>query len=133
MDDGLSLVESFSEAICNTQFVQETLQKSGFIVNCGKSVWEPQEVTTWLGITLHLRAKMFHISHTRIESMSNTLNNLTSTPYVTARKMAQLVKLFQRSFSWETLLDKKVGIFINLFWRKHLGIHISMYFITISL
>ena len=91
MDDGLSVAESFSEAICNSQFAQETLQGSGFIVNCEKSVWEPQEIMTWLGITLDLRAKMFHISHTRIESILNTLDNLTSTPYVTGRKVAQVI------------------------------------------
>ena len=34
LDDGLSVAESFSEAICNSQFLQETLQKSGSIVNC---------------------------------------------------------------------------------------------------
>ena len=91
LDDGLSVGESFSEAICNSQFVQETLQKSGFTVNCEKSVWEPQEVTSWLGITLDLRGKMFHISHARTESILSTLNNLTSTPYVTARKVAQII------------------------------------------
>ena len=80
LDDGLSVAESFSEAICNSQFVQETWQRSGFIVNYEKSVWEPQEIMIWLGITLDLRAKMFHISNTRTESISNTLNNLTSTP-----------------------------------------------------
>ena len=46
---------------------------------------------TWLGITLDLRAKMFHISNTRIESILSTLNNLTSTLYVTARKVAQII------------------------------------------
>ena len=40
LDDGRSVGESFSEAIYNSQFVQ-TLQKSGFIVNCEKSVWDP--------------------------------------------------------------------------------------------
>ena len=82
MDDGLSEAESYSGTICNSQFVQETLQKSIFIVNCEKSVWEPQEVMTWLGITLDFRGKMFHISNTRIESI---------TPYVTARKVAQII------------------------------------------
>ena len=38
LDDGLSVAEPFSEAICNSQFVQETLQKFGFIENCEKSV-----------------------------------------------------------------------------------------------
>ena len=91
MDDDLSVAESFSEAICNSQFVQETFQKSGFIVNCKKSVWEPQEVMTWLGITLNLRANMFPISNTRIQSILNTLNNLTSTPYLRAKKVAQII------------------------------------------
>ena len=99
MDDGLSVAESFSEAICNSQFVQETLQKSGFIVNCEKSVWELQEVMTWLGITLDLTAKIFGISNTRIESILNKLNNLTSTHYVTATKVAQMIcKIISTTF-----------------------------------
>ena len=44
LDDGPSLAESFSEAICNSQFVQESFQKSGVIVNCEKSVRGLQEV-----------------------------------------------------------------------------------------
>ena len=78
--------ESFSKVICNSQFVQEDLQKSRFIVNCEKSVREPQEVMTCLGITLDLTGKIFHIGNTKIESILNKLNNLTSTPYVTAEK-----------------------------------------------
>ena len=46
---------------------------------------------TWLGITLDLRAKMLDIINTRIESILNELNNLTSTPCVTARKVAQII------------------------------------------
>ena len=43
---------------------------------------------TWLGITLDLKAKMFHITNTRIESILNMLNNLTNTTYVRAWKVA---------------------------------------------
>ena len=46
---------------------------------------------TWLGITLDLRTKPFHISNTRIESILNTLNNLNSTPHVIARKVTQII------------------------------------------
>ena len=60
-------------------------------MNCEKSVWEPQEVLTWLGITLDLKAKPFHISNTRIESILNMVNNLNSTPNVTARKVTQII------------------------------------------
>ena len=34
---------------------------------------------------------MCYISNTRIELILNKLNNLTSTPYVTARKVAQVI------------------------------------------
>ena len=61
------------------------------MVNCEKSVWKPQEVMNWHGITLDLTAKMFHIRNNRIESILNTLNNLTGTPYVIARKLDQII------------------------------------------
>ena len=67
MEDGLRQADFFSEAICNSQFVRETLKQSNFIVNCEKPVWEPQEVMTWFGITLDLKPKMVSISNTRIK------------------------------------------------------------------
>ena len=54
LDEGLNVAESFSKAISNSQFAQDILQKSSFIVNCKKSVREPKEVMIRLGITLHL-------------------------------------------------------------------------------
>ena len=44
-----------------------------------------------LGITLYLRAKAFNISNIRIESISETLDSSINTPYVTARKVAQII------------------------------------------
>ena len=44
-----------------------------------------------LGITLYLRAKAFNISNIRIDSISETLDSSTNTPYVTARKVAQII------------------------------------------
>ena len=125
MDNGLSVAESFSEAICNSQFVQETLQKSDFIVNCEKSFWEPQEIMTWLGITLDLRAKMFHISNTKIESILNTLNNLTNTPYVTARKVTQMIsKIILTIFLLRNIVRLKTrylykSILAQMCWDLH--------------
>ena len=127
MDDGLSVAEFFSEAIHNSQFVQ-TLQKSGFIVNCEKSVCDPQEVMTWLGITLDLRAKMFHISNTRTESILNTLNNLTSTPYVTARKVAQKIgKIISTIFALGKIVRSKTrylykSILAQMSWDSHFNV-----------
>ena len=60
-----------------------------FGFKCGKSVWELQEFMTWPEITLDLRAKAFYIiRNTGIESILNTLNNLTGHPFARARKVA---------------------------------------------
>ena len=70
---------------------------------------------------------------TKVESILRKLNNLTSTPYVTAKKMAQIIgEIISTIFVLGNILDYKLGT-LNLFWRKNLGTHISMYFITIFL
>ena len=134
LDDGLSVAKSFSKAICNSQFVQETLQRSGFIVNCEKSVCEPQEVMTWPGITLDLRAKMFSISNIRIESILNTLNNLTSIPYVTDRRMKQVTgKIVSTIFVFGNIVKLKTRYLYKSILAQTSWDHISMYLIIISL
>ena len=77
---------------------------------------------------------MFHISNTTIQLILNTHNNLTSTPYVTAKKVAQIIggEIISSIFVLGNILDYKLST-LNLFWRKNLGTHISMYFITIFL
>ena len=52
LDEGLSVAESFSKAIFDSQFAQDILQKSSFVVNCKKSVREPKEVMIRLELTL---------------------------------------------------------------------------------
>ena len=71
---------------------------------------------------------------TKIESVLNNFNNLTSTPYVTAKKVTQIIggETISSIFVLGNILDYKLST-LNLFWRKNLGTHISMYFITIFL
>ena len=59
MDDCLSLLEMLFEAIPSSHFVQETLQKSEFVVKGEKPILQTQEVMTELQIVLHLRNKTF--------------------------------------------------------------------------
>ena len=74
-------------------------------MNSEKSVRAPQEVLTSLEVTLDLRAKIFHISNSRIESILSTLNNLISTPYVTTRKAAQIIgKILSTIFVLENIV-----------------------------
>ena len=83
-DKGLSLLESLFEVIPSLHFVQETLQKSAFVVNGEKPIWETQEVMIEFRIVLNLRNKTFHISNTGTKSISHSFHNLTNNIYVTA-------------------------------------------------
>ena len=78
LDEGLSLLESFFEAIPRVHFVQETLQKSDFVVQVEKPVWEAQKVMVELRIGFDLRTKTFHISNTGTESISQSLHDLNN-------------------------------------------------------
>ena len=82
---------------------------------------------------MELRGARRRWMDTKVESILRKLNNLTSTPYVTAKKMAQIIgEIISTIFVLGNILDYKLGT-LNLFWRKNLGTHISMYFITIFL
>ena len=59
LHEGLSLLESFFEAIPSLYFIREILRKSDIEVNGEKPIWETQEVMAELGIVLDLRTKMF--------------------------------------------------------------------------
>ena len=60
---------------------------------------------------------MLYISNTRIESILKTLNNLTSTPYVTARKVAQMIgKIIS------TIFCLYKSILAQMSWDSHFNV-----------
>ena len=59
MDDGIGIEYNYEEAKRKSEFVQETLTKSGFIPNIQKSTWKPCKILTWLGIDI----LAFHQKH----------------------------------------------------------------------
>ena len=59
LDECLRLLELLFEVIPISSFVQETLQKSEFVVNFENLIWQTHEVTAELPIVLDLRTKMF--------------------------------------------------------------------------
>lgn len=128
LDDGISVAESLIEGIQNSNFVRETLQKAGFVVNIEKSAWEPQESITWLGITIDLKIKSFCISNSRIESITYSLTKLTSTPYVTARNVAKVVgKIISTIFVLGNIVRLKTrflykSIIAQNTWDSHFNI-----------
>ena len=59
MDESLTLLELLLEAIISSHFVQETLQKSEFVVNVEKLILKTQETQVGLRIVLDLTTKTF--------------------------------------------------------------------------
>ena len=54
----------FHKAFRSSEFVRNSLAKSGFVVNQEKSAWYPITNMTWLGINLDFDNKKFSISTT---------------------------------------------------------------------
>ena len=59
LDECSSLLELLFEAIPSSHFAQKNLQKSRFVVNGEKLIWQTQEVMAELPIVLDLRNKRF--------------------------------------------------------------------------
>ena len=68
MDDGIGIEYNYEEAKCKSEFVQQTLTKSGFTPNIQKSTWEPCKILTWLGIDINLSSGTLKITNSRIDN-----------------------------------------------------------------
>ena len=90
MDDGIGIEYNYEEAKRKSEFVQETLTKSGFIPNIQKSTWEPCKILTWLGIDINLSSGTLKITKSCIDNVLNTICLILSKNYVSARILAKL-------------------------------------------
>ena len=62
LDDGLCIEPEYSKPETLSKFVLNTLINAGFVTNKEKSVWEPTEILTWLGISVNLNKGCLYIS-----------------------------------------------------------------------
>ena len=58
IDDGLGVSKSFDMYMNQINFVRKSLILSGFVVNEEKSIWEPCQSLTWIGINVDLKTKL---------------------------------------------------------------------------
>ena len=71
---------------------------------------------------------MFHISNTRIESILNMFSNLTSTSYITAKKVAQIIgKIISTIFILGNIVRLKIrylyrSILVKTSWDSHANV-----------
>ena len=91
LDDGAGTERSQSEARDSANRVFDTLIKSGFVINDKKSIKEPVQCFTWLGITVDTEKGLLYISEKRINKCFTHLNSVLYARRVSARTVAKLV------------------------------------------
>ena len=70
LDDGLGGGTDFVSAKANSLVVHSDLLKSGFVPNEEKSLWEPLQVITWLGVILDTIDGTIKATDERIEKLN---------------------------------------------------------------
>ena len=78
LDDGLGGGTDFVSAKVNSLVVHSDLLKSGFVPNEEKSLWEPVQVITWLGVVLNTIDGTIKATEERIEKLNAGLVELLS-------------------------------------------------------
>ena len=78
LDDGLGGGTDFVSAKVNSLVVHSDLLKSGFVPNEEKSLWEPVQVITWLGVVLDTIDGAIKATDERIEKLNAGLVELLS-------------------------------------------------------
>ena len=91
LDDGAGAAKTELLAEQDSRVVLDTLNKAGLMVNYEKSVWDPVQRMTWLGITVDTITGIYSITDKRINKCISHLNSILMCPLVSARKLAKVV------------------------------------------
>ena len=79
------------------------MYNAGFAVNEDKSVWEPAQVSDWLGITCNSALGTLKTVERRIAQIINTIDHIIETDFkVSAKELASSTgqNYFYRACSW---------------------------------
>jgi hypothetical protein len=91
LDDGWSINSSYEKAVTNSNFIQVSLRKSGFLPNDEKSVWTPVQNLTWLGHIFNLERGYLKITKERVDNLKQEITKLKNKPNrVTSRSLAKI-------------------------------------------
>ncbi|XP_057296266.1 uncharacterized protein LOC130625224 [Hydractinia symbiolongicarpus] len=110
IDDGAGTSKTYEATLRASNFVRDSLKKSGFVANNDKSLWSPTQNMTWLGINLDLKKKLFSILSQRLISTLSSLQFiLDSLPYTSARKLGKFCgKIISMKFVIGNLAQLKI-------------------------
>ena len=91
VDDGMDMENSIDIARGNEKFIQSDIWSSGFVANDQKSVWEPIQIITWLGLTWNGVLGTIKIATYRVTKLLSILCEVLRQEKITARNLASVV------------------------------------------
>ncbi|KAJ7371341.1 hypothetical protein OS493_026441 [Desmophyllum pertusum] len=81
LDDGLGGGANKIQAKINSLTVNADLLKFGFVVNEEKSLWEPVQVITWLGVVLDTNQGFISVTEQRISKLKVGIDSILKGDY----------------------------------------------------
>jgi hypothetical protein len=91
LDDGW-VCDTFEKCKSASDLIQDTLQRSGFIVNIEKSVFEPTNKLVWLGFVWNLQCGRLEVPVQKIDTIKSVVSNLLEKRGdILARKLSSFV------------------------------------------
>ena len=76
LDDGLGGGINSIKAKINSLTVRADLTRYGFVINEGKSLWEPVQVITWLGTVFDTYQGFISVTERRVSKLKSSIDLL---------------------------------------------------------
>ena len=100
IDDGLIMASGFERALKDSNFVRDSLESAGLVINIEKSNWMPQQRGRWLGFELDLAQGSILVPPQKVDSLRQSLQQCVSAQIIPARTLASLIgKIISMSFA----------------------------------
>ena len=91
LDDILVVGKTFHQTQVSIQYVLDTLEEAGMVINKGKSVLVPCQSVHHLGFQLDLQGGTLQVPQDKLRSIRKELGKLVTHPLMTCRKMAAIL------------------------------------------
>ena len=89
LDDGFIVEGGYPESKDLAMQLRHDLDLAGFVTNEEKSVWEPQQIITWLGLCWNAIEGLISVTQNRVEKILRHIESIESSNYViSARQLA---------------------------------------------
>ena len=91
LDDGMDMENSLELASGNGKIIKSDIWSFGFVPIDEKSVWEPIQIITWLGLTWNGALGTIQLAPHRVTKLLSTLREVFRQEQISARNLASVV------------------------------------------